>query len=282
MTEEVWALVLTAAVAHAMWNVAARKVAGDTVVLWLSLSLGALIMLPICAYVWWQDAPPMLSWPGGLCMLATGVFHGLYFALLARAYEHGEISMVYPVARGSGVGLTAFLAWLGLREEISLVGAAAIGLIIAGILTLGAPALRREPRGLKLALGVGLTTVCYSLVDKIGVGYMQPIYYITGMWSIAALLQTPFVLRQQGTTLTARLRRFWPQIILIGLGAVGTYLLILYAYTEAPVSYVIAARESSVLIGVALGIIFLKERLTWFKTIGVIAIVGGLVLIRVG
>lgn len=280
MSSEVWGLVLIAAIGHALWNLAARKVAGDMAILWCSFALGILVMLPICAFIWWQGTPLIFSWPGAICLLATGIFHAAYFALLGRAYEHGEISLVYPIARGSGVGLTAFIAWLLLGEDISLVGAVGIGLVFAGILCLGAPAFNSQIRGLRLALGVGLTIVCYSLVDKIGVGHMHPLYYICGMWIIGTLLRAPFILRHYGVRLPAIARKSWRYIVLIGLASLGTYLLILYAYTQGPISYIVAARESSVIIGAALGFILLKERLTPVKTVGILTIAGGLALIK--
>ena len=282
MSAEVWGLVLTAALGHALWNFAARKVAGNTVVLWFSFTLGNALMIPFCAYQWWQGAGPNLTWLSGICLLATGVFHGFYFILLARAYEHGEISLVYPIARGSGIGLTAFIAWLVLGEEISFSGAGGIGLIFAGILCLGTPALREQTHGLKLALGVGATIVAYSLVDKIGVGYMQPFYYICGMWIISTLFWTPFVLRKSGPSLSTTFRTYWNYIALIGPASLGTYMLILYAYSKGPISYIIAARESSVSIGALLGFSLLKERLTLSKICGIIAIAGGLGLIKAG
>ena len=144
MNADVWGLVLAAAIGHALWNFAAYKVAGNVAVLWLSFASGILFIMPLCAYMWWQGTPLILSWPAGLCLLATGIFHGLYFALLARAYEHGEISTVYPIARGSGVGLTAFVAYLSLGEDISLLGAGGIALVFAGIFCVGAPALKLQ------------------------------------------------------------------------------------------------------------------------------------------
>ena len=280
MSTEVWGLVLTAAVGHALWNFAARKAAGDAAVIWLSVAVGALVAVLLCAYTWWQDAPPTLSWIGGLCLVATGIIHGLYFTLLAKAYEHGEISLVYPVARGSGVGLTALAAWLALGEDISLLGASGIALVLAGIFCLGAPALKQQTRGLQLALGVGLTIVCYSLVDKIGVGYVQPLYYIAGMWLIGTLVCAPWVVRRYGTGLLTMARAHWRTIALIGVASLGTYLLILYAYTRGPVGYIVAVRESSVVLGSLLGWYFLQERLTLLKVTGILAIVGGLVLIK--
>ena len=282
MNADVWGLVLTAAIGHALWNFAARKAAGDAAIIWLSVVVGVLVAIPFCAYTWWQSAPPPLplSWSGGLCLVATGIIHGLYFALLAEAYEHGEISLVYPVARGSGVGLTALAAWLALGEDISLLGASGIALVLAGIFCLGASAFKHQTHGLQLALGVGLTIVCYSLVDKIGVGYVQPLYYITGMWLIGSLVRAPWVVRRYGAGLLTIARVHWPVITLIGVASLGTYLLILYAYTQGPVGYIVAVRESSVVIGALLGWIFLKERLTLLKVTGLLAIVGGLVLIK--
>ncbi len=282
MNADVWGLVLTAAIGHALWNFAARKAAGDAAIIWLSVVVGVLVAIPFCAYTWWQGTPPPLplSWSGGLCLVATGIIHGLYFALLAEAYEHGEISLVYPVARGSGVGLTALAAWLALGEDISLLGASGIALVLAGIFCLGASAFKHQTRGLQLALGVGLTIVCYSLVDKIGVGYVQPLYYITGMWLIGSLVRAPWVVRRYGAGLLTIARVHWPVITLIGVASLGTYLLILYAYTQGPVGYIVAVRESSVVIGALLGWIFLKERLTLLKATGLLAIVGGLVLIK--
>ena len=280
MNAEVWGLVLTAAVGHALWNFAARKAAGDAAVIWLSVVVGALVAVLLCAYTWWQGAPPLLSWPGGLCLVATGLIHGLYFALLAEAYEHGEISLVYPVARGSGVGLTALVAWLALGEDISLLGASGIALVLAGIFCLGASALKHQTCGLRLALGVGLTIVCYSLVDKIGVGYVQPLYYIAGMWLIGTLVRAPWVVRRYGAGLLTTARVHWQAIALIGGASLGTYLLILHAYTQGPVGYIVAVRESSVVIGALLGWIFLEERLTPLKATGLLAIVGGLMLIK--
>ena len=109
---------------------------------------------------------------------------------------------------------------------------------------------------------------------------MHPTYYITGMWIIGTLLRAPFVLREEKVSLPATLRAFWPYILLIGLASMGTYLLILYAYTLGPISYIIAARESAIIIGAGLGFIFLKERLTPCKTVGIITIAGGLALIK--
>jgi drug/metabolite transporter (DMT)-like permease len=284
MSAEVWALVLTAAVGHALWNLAARNVAGDIAILWLAFALGNIIMLPICAYMYWQGVPLLLTPPAVICLLATGAIHAVYFALLAWAYEHGEISLVYPVARGSGVGLTALAGWALLAEEITILGAVGIGCVLCGIFALGAPALMRggDRHSFKLALYAGLSIVTYSIIDKIGVAHMQPVYYISGMWILSTLLRWPFVWRDRRGTFGTTARQHWRSIAFIGLGSLGTYLLILFAYTKGPVSYIVAARESSVVVGVILGFIFLRENVTRLKLIGVLGIAAGLALIKMG
>jgi drug/metabolite transporter (DMT)-like permease len=284
MSTEVWTIILIAAIGHALWNLAARKISGDITVLWLAFALGTAVLMPICAFIWWQGTPLVLTQPAVLCLLATGILHAIYFALLSWAYEEGEISMVYPVARGSGVGLTALAAWSILGEHISLLGAAGIGLILCGILILSAPALLRghDRRSFKLALGVGLSIVAYSLVDKVGVSHMPLLYYVGGMWLLSTLLRWPFVWRLRRGTFLTTARQQWRSIAFIGLGSLGTYLLILYAYTKGPVSYIVAARESSVVIGAILGFVFLKEHFAPFKLVGVLGIAAGLILIKMG
>lgn len=285
MSGEVWTWVMLAALGHALWNAAARRVAGDIAVLWLSFALGSLAMIPPCLYLWWQSGPPVLSQTALLYLLATGVLHAVYFALLARAYECGEVSLVYPLARGSGVGLTALGGLVLLGEHITALGGAGIGLVLLGIALIGAPALRSAAsnrRSVFLALGVGLSIVAYSLVDKLGVAHMHPLYYITGMWLLGSLIRWPSVWHQRRGTLMQTARTHLRYIAFIGLGSLGTYLLILYAYTLGPVSYIVAARESSVVIGSLIGFVFLREQYTPLKLVGVLSIAAGLALLKVG
>lgn len=285
MSAEVWTWVMIAAVGHALWNAAARHVAGDMAVMWLAFALGTIVMIPPCIYMWWQNGPPILNQTALLCLLATGVLHAVYFALLSWAYEGGEISLVYPIARGSGVGLTALGGVTLLGETVSLSGGMGIGLVLLGIGLISVPALRNglpQHRNLLLSLSVGLSIVAYSLVDKIGVTLIHQLYYITGMWILGSLLRWPFIWVQRRGTLWTTACTHYRHIAFIGLGSLGTYLLILHAYTLGPVSYIVAARESSVVIGALIGFVFLGEQYTRPKLAGVLSIAAGLALIKVG
>lgn len=282
MSGAVLALVLLAAVCHAGWNFAARRVSGNLAVLWLGGGSGCLAMTPVAAAILWRCPDAVAATPAApLCVLATGAIHALYCILLGRAYERGEISVVYPVARGSGIALTALGGMLLLGEPISAAGAAGIAAVSLGILLLAVPALRAGVgHGLGLALGVGATIPAYSLIDKVGVGAVQPVVYIWAMYGLSSLLLWRHVRSRFAGQLGRIARdRCWT-ILAVGLGAMLTYLLILYAYTLGPVGYIVAARETSVVLGAGLGVAFLGERLTPVKGVGLGLVGAGLVCLR--
>ena len=283
MRLEVFALVLLSAVMHAGWNFATRRVAGHMGVLWLGMWAGVIALAPgAAAVVWFCDFSAMLTGAGLACMVATGFTHAVYFILLSNAYEQGDISVAYPIARGSGIGLTALGAWLLLGEEIALVGAVGIACIFCGIMVLGLPAFGRAggARSIKYALGVGATMVVYSLVDKVGVGIVHPVFYIWFMYFSGTLMLWPYVARRYAGQWRQIGRQYRSSILVIGLGSCCTYLLILLAYRLGPLSYIIALREFAVVVGAGLGIVFLNERLTAAKAAAIAAIVAGLICIK--
>ncbi len=144
MPSPVFLLVLISAVFHAAWNFAARKAAGNLAVVWLGLWFGCALVFPgVIGIVVYQGVPETVPVESIICIIATGLIHSVYFRLLAAGYEHGEISLVYPIARGSGIALTAILASLFFEEGFALLGSVGIGLISAGTISLSAAAERR-------------------------------------------------------------------------------------------------------------------------------------------
>jgi len=285
MTETVWLLVLLAALGHALWNVVAKKTTGDPAIMWWSFVLGSVSMVPFSLLMICIGIIPKLTIESSLCLIATGVLHAIYFALLSKAYSFGDISIVYPISRGTGVGLTGLGGFFLFEEAISIIDATGIGLILIGISIISIPALQSQKsdrRSISLALGVGISIVCYSLVDKLGVSHLHPVHYITGMWILGSLFRWPWIFhRYRGNLLQVAVSN-WQIISLIGLGSLTTYLLILYAYTKGQVSHIVAARESSIIIAAAIGILFLNERLNRFKIVGIFSITSGLVILGIG
>jgi drug/metabolite transporter (DMT)-like permease len=285
MTIGIFTLVIAAALFHALWNFVARKVKGNLVIIWLALFAGCFALLPgIIVLAGLGRISLQVPATAVGYIIATGLIHGAYFNLLARAYERGEISVVYPILRGSGIGLTAILASLILKEEISAIGLTGIGLVFSGILLMGIPFLRRgaEADQYRLALCIGVSIAAYSLVDKVGVGKMTPVLYIWFMFLIAAAVLWPAVMKRHRGEVLHTARANPGHITIIGIGSIGTYLMILFALQLTPVSYIVAAREFSVVIGTLLGVVLLREQMTTLKAAAIVFITLGLLFIKAG
>jgi uncharacterized membrane protein len=274
-----FALVIAAAFMHAAWNLAAKRVSGNLAVFWLGLWLAGVVLVPFALASALQDFDPS----GLPYVVATGLIHTVYFRLLAAAYRHGELSVVYPLARGTGVAGTGLVAWAVIGERVSVAGALGIISVCVGILLLGLRELRSpvRSRAYLLALLLGLTTAVYSVVDKLGVGRLRPEVYIAGLAVVPAVILAPHVLRHHRRELRKAWREQKGSCLFVGLGSMGTYLLILVAYQHANASYVVAARELSIAVVAVLSVAVLKEPLTVPKCLSVLAIVAGVLLVKV-
>lgn len=285
-------LVLTAALLHACWNFATRKSQGSLPVLWLSLLLAGLAFLPVSVVAAWGQK---LTWAGVGYLAATSGIHAVYFPLLAAAYRAGQISLVYPVARGTGVAGTAALAFAAGIDPFKPLAAGAILCVCAGIFLIG---LRRGGDGgraarwsMAFALGVGAAIVMYSLADKLAVstrgsmflppGGLHPLVYIDAVFLGTAILMAPYVWRRASlaglrSAMTGQKR----YILSIGPVSLCTYLLILFAYQMGPLSSVVAMREFSVVIGSVMGFVLLKEPVTARRIAGIGLVTAGMVLLK--
>jgi uncharacterized membrane protein len=285
MTPSLFFLILFSSFCHAGWNFVARRAAGNLMAIWLGLWIGGLTLFPgVVLTGMLKGFADILKLTGILCTIATGLIHGIYFYLLAAGYRKGEISLVYPIARGSGIALTAILASVLLEERFSLLGSIGIGLVSAGIMSLSVSSRARQAdtHTIITALGIGASIVAYSIVDKIGVYHVHPVPYIWAMFVLSAAVLTPAVLNGYTGNLLNEARRYAGSAAIIGVGSAGTYLMILFAFTMGPVGYIVAVREFSVVIGALGGIFFLHERFTVAKLFAVFVIFGGIVCIKLG
>jgi drug/metabolite transporter (DMT)-like permease len=269
--------VLVAAVVHALWNLVAKKVSGNIGVFWLGLSLAALLLAPVALL--FGSLPDLAGLP---YMLATGAIHAVYFSLLAFSYQHGEMSVVYPLARGTGVAGTAILAGTLIGEHVSWVGAAGIASVCGGILLIGLREIvaGSHPRSYGLAVLVGLSSTGYSIVDKLGVAHVEPVVYVTGLATFAAIFQSPYVLLR----FRSECRDAWTnrklQSLGIGLASMLTYLVIPYAFQLSNASYVVAVREVSIVLVAVLSVTVLKEAMTAQRIFAIAAILVGVILVK--
>jgi drug/metabolite transporter (DMT)-like permease len=273
-------LVIFAAVLHALWNFVTKKVSGNLSVLYFGLLFGCIILLPTLFFF---SPTSVLVASTHLFLVATGIIHAFYFFLLSKAYKSGNISTVYPIARGSGVIGTTTIAIFLVGDTISLFGIIGVLCTAAGILFIGLRGNEQLEyyRGVILALLVGATIACYSIVDKMAVQLIQPVVYIFGLFFFTMVFLTPYMVLSRRDELRAAWETLKRYSLIIGAGAASAYLIILYTFRIAPVSYVVAVRELSVAFGALLGICFLREPLSAKKAIGLILIVFGLVMIKI-
>jgi drug/metabolite transporter (DMT)-like permease len=275
----VFGIVIFAAMLHALWNFVTKKISGNLTVIWIGLCGSSLLMTPVSLVLLFKEEATSSALP---YIIATGLIHACYFYFIGKSYEKGAISIVYPVARGVGVFGTAITATFFLSEMISAIGGAGILLVCSGVLSIGLreTATRESKRAFYYALIVGVLITGYSTVDKVGVSLINPLVYIWAMFSIAAICLAPVVLMMD----LNKVREIWNRMKwasgIIGLGSITTYLLILYAFRLGNVSYAVAVREFAVVIGAALGVVFLGEKLTKQKVVGIAAIIVGLILIK--
>ena len=268
-------LALGAAVLHAGWNVllaGARDVAAATGGL---LVYGALLLAPAAIAVGdvSGSAVPFIA--------ASAALELAYFVLLARAYAGGELSVVYPVARGVAPALVLVVAaTAGLGEGVGALGAAGVLTIVAGVLLVSAPLswisvaeqpiVRTAQRDLGFGLAIAAVIAAYTLVDAEGVERAEPLAYLALVVAPCALLY-PAVVRTR-PDLGAR-------SALTAAATFGAFLMVLAAFRLAPAAPVAAVRESSVVIAGLLAAAFLRERLSASKLAGTIAVLAGVTAI---
>lgn len=276
MTLFAFLLVVLAATLHALWNFTAKKSAGNLSVIWVGLVIATAAFIPFLFLLSPQQILVLEAWP---FILATGIIHAVYFFALAKAYEYGDMSVVYPISRGSGIAGTAIIAYLLLQEKLSFIGASGILLICLGTFFLGLNN-SHQKRGIFFSLLVSVMIVAYSIVDKMGVGIIHPLGYIFGLVFLTTVFLAPYMLINRKDELLSAMKTMKRYSLIIGFGSGGTYLIILFVFQMAPVGYVVAVREVAVAFGALLGILFLKEQNTTQKIICITGIVIGMLLIK--
>ena len=258
------ALVLCAALMHAVWNIAAKKAAGgDAFVLMGALMVGVL-WAPLALTLGWRE---LLQWrwrEWGF-VLATTLVHLAYYRSLLRGYREADLTVVYPVARGIGPLITVVAAIVLLGEPLSWSGALGALGVCGGVFVLaGGPQLwsraadpaqgARVRTGLRWGATTGVLIAGYTVLDGYAVKVlaMSPILLD---W-LTNLLRVPFLARRQWRERSAfmqAVRTQWRYALIGAVLAPMGYVMVLYAVTMAPLSHVAPAREVSMLFAALIG-----------------------------
>ena len=258
MTLSVMGVVVFAALLHATWN-AVLKSGGNHLADSIALSVGAGVLA--LAGVSFVPFPLPQSWG---FLAASVVIHAAYFSLVAFAYRHGDLSVVYPVMRGSAPLLTAVVAFAIIGEPIGVAGWLGIFLLAAGIFVLGTEQLRHggtSRAAWAFALANAIVIVAYTIVDGLGVRASGHAWsYVLWMFLFNALPMVAIGLIVSTRELRALPARGWLKGLVSGACSLGAYGLALWAMTQAPIALVAALRETSVLFGTAMAALVLGEK----------------------
>ncbi|MEU8250906.1 DMT family transporter [Nonomuraea sp. NPDC048916] len=277
-----WALVLVlvAAVTHASWNVLSKQAArADGIVfVWLVALASTVVWGPLFAgFLLVTGTRPDLT-DLGLIAVSAAIHLG-YFVLLQKGYGKGDLSVVYPVARGTGPMLASLVAVLVLDEHPGPAGVAGIVLVGVGVFMMSGGG-RGDLRGLAFGLVVGVLIAGYTIWDSqvVSAFAVAPLMLVYAGEAGRALMLLPVVLGRRELILPTWREHRWP---VLGAAVLSflSYLLVLFAFTMAPVSVVAPAREVSVLVAVLLGGRLLSEGHLPRRLIAASVILGGIVAI---
>jgi drug/metabolite transporter (DMT)-like permease len=279
-------LVLAAAVAHAGWNLLAKRASGGPVFVWLCAAAGALLWTPVAAVIAVRSAPTIDA-PTLPLLGVTAILHTAYYVALQAAYGRGDLSVVYPVARGTGalVAVAGAIAFLGERPSaMAVVGAVMIAMGIIGLAGSAQGRWNAAPSdALRLALVTGAVISVYTLWDAWLVTE-RAVPALLLVWAAdvgRAAVLAPVARRHPGEVATVA-RRFRWQIVGVALLAPIAYALVLLALRVAPVSYVAPAREVSILIGVVIGWRMLGEPDARRRIVAAGIVIAGMILATTG
>lgn len=273
-------LLFGSALLHTTWNLLLKQAGEKYIATWWAILIGSSVFLP---FLFFTGLPARVTWL--LLLLSVGV-EIAYYILLSTAYRDADFSLVYPLARGTAPALIAIWAVLFLGEQLSLLGAAGLAVIVIGLLLVAggnlfnAKGISPHWRGVAMALVLALLISIYSTIDGAAVKRTPAFSYAVLIFFLAPVFTAPLMFRVYGwQTLRAGLSAHWLRIVGVGLLTVSAYLLALAAYSMARVSYVGAIREVSVVMGAFAGWHFLHERLGGWRVFGSVIIFAGILLI---
>lgn len=275
-------LVFISAILHVSWNVLLQSENDPLDISTKAVSLGITFLLPFILIYWLSIGSPAISAYAILFGFLSGLAELFYFFFLSYSYRHGELSIVYPIARGSAPILSVLFGLVFLQEALSSFQIVGIVFLLIGIWLVRRAKLSSK-KGIIPALLTGLFIASYTVIDKVGLQYANPIffgafkYFFTAICLIAFI---PFRRYFNLSEITKTTKTSWKKIAIIGICIIITYQLVLFALSISPVAIISPLRESASVVVTVWGIWKLKEREGLrYKIIGVLMIFTGIILL---
>jgi drug/metabolite transporter (DMT)-like permease len=248
------ALVLGAAGMHAAWNVMLKGSSDPLRLSLRALVTGTVLFAPLVLGAWLVTGRPGLQPAGWLCVAGSAVAELFYFVFLSHAYRHGELSFVYPIARGTGPLIAVAAGLLILRERLGALQLVGVAALLLGIWLVRRPAGASGP--LLAALATGLFIGTYTVIDRVGVQQGPPWLYGWFVFALSVVLLAGWVALFGGDGDAPG----WRRSTVVGFLMTATFYLVLVALAVAPVAVVAPARESAIVLVSAWGVLRMRER----------------------
>ncbi len=273
----IYGAVLASALFHATWN-ALIKGSADKLLSAIGITGASTLIAALCLP--WLPQPAPASWPFLLASLGLQV---IYMRLVAHIYRVADMSVSYPVMRGTAPLLVALVSILFFHDDPSPGALVGVATICAGILCIGLPggAQQRKSGGVRLALLNAAVIAGYTLVDGTGARLSQaPASYTLWIFLLQGIVMVGLALPHRARDLARYFRNHWGAALLGGSGSVISYGVALWAMTLAPIAVIAALRETSILFGILISGLFLRERLTPARITGAGVLVVGVIVLR--
>jgi drug/metabolite transporter (DMT)-like permease len=274
------ALLFLSASLHTLWNLLLKQSRQKYIASWWIVTIGALMFMP---GLFFTGLPPQEIW---LVALLSAGLEAAYMLTLSLAYRNSDFSLVYPMARGTAPAFLLLWSLLFLHEKLTGWGLVGLVMIISGLILTGTSSLIQNRRnlpnikGIAAALVTALFISVYTFVDGIAVKRTPSLPYGLLMFTLIPVWSTPIVLKRYGWLQVIGEWKVQPgRFLITGFFGVLAYLIALYAYSFAPISYSGAIREVSVVLGALAGWYFLNEKLGSVRVIGAFIIFFGILTI---
>ena len=275
MPPTVYALVLFSAALHATWNLLVKRATDKllmTAAVTMSAGFAGALAMPFF------PAPAPASWP---FIAASGLASTGYFLMVAATYRLADMSLAYPVMRGSAPLIVGLAGVVMFAEYLPLSAWIAIGIISAGILSMALARHEHGRAGIGHALATAVVIAACTLIDAEGARRSQsPAAYTLWIFAVTGIWLGAWALVARRADLPKFVKAHWRGSLAAGVGALFSYGTALWAMTMAPVATVAALRETTVLFGAALAWLVLKERISRPRLVAILAIAVGAAVLR--
>jgi drug/metabolite transporter (DMT)-like permease len=284
LSSGVLAAVLGAAALHALWNSLVKSasdkfLSSAVVALWCGVAaVVAALVLP---------RPAAVAFP---FIVASAIIHIVYFMLVGQLYRSADLSVAYPIMRGLAPLIAAVIALATLGEAPGPIASLGVAALVAGVLAMGASGFahgRINRPTILVALANSAVIAIYSVIDGQGArlsGAGSAFAFAYNSWAdaLTALSYLPIILFLRGRAVVATFAQDWRRGLIGGLAAFFGYAIVVWAMTRAPIAAVAALRETSVVFAAIIGVAVLGEPFHAQRAIGVLVILAGVILLRVG